>query len=168
MQDGVVASRLSLAEVTSETLRRMHAYWQGKRREGRLPGRADLDPLEFPWALGLVCLLDVERRPLTFRYRLDGTTIVERYGTDLTGRSTDEVEPEFYAAMLRRHFTEVVESGRPSAYRINLRHGGQARTYIRLALPLAHDGTTVDMIMTVSDRVTSDYEDDRRSDHPFR
>ena len=168
MQEGVAATRLSPAELSSITLRRMYAYWQSKIQGGRLPGRQDIDPLDFPWALGLVCLLDVELRPLTFRYRLDGTTIAERYGADLTGRSTDEVTPNFHAALLRKHFTEVVESGRPTAYRINLRFREQARSYIRLALPLAGDGRTIDMIMTVSDRVDPDFADDSEGDQLFR
>jgi hypothetical protein len=168
MQDGVAATRLSLAEIPSETLRRMHDYWQSKRRGELLPGRKDIDPLDFPWALGLVCLLDVERYPLAFRYRLDGTTIAERYGADLTGRTTDAVRPEFHAALLRKHFAEVAEGGRPSLYRISLRYGGQARTYMRLALPLARDGKTVEMILTVSDRLTPEYEDDLGADQLFR
>ena len=168
MQDGVAATRLSLAEVPSDTLRRMYAYWQSKCRGERPPARKDIDPLDFPWALGLVCLLDVERYPLAFRYRLDGTTIAERYGADLTGRTIDEVKPDFHAALLRKHFSEVAEGGQASAYRISLRYGGQARTYMRLALPLAGDGKTVDMILTVSDRLTPEFEDDMGADQLFR
>jgi len=160
MQDGVAATRLPLTEIPSETLRRMHDYWLSKCQGERLPGRGDIDPLDFPWALGLVCLLDVERYPLTFRYRLDGTTIAERYGADLTGRTIDDVKPDFHAALLRRHFAEVADSGRATAYRISLRYGGQARTYMRLALPLSRDGNAVDMILTISDRLTPEDEDD--------
>jgi len=161
MQDGVVATRLSLADISHETLQRMHAYWQSKCEGGRLPRRRDIDPLDFPWALGLVCLLDVQRNPLTFRYRLDGTTIAERHGTDFTGRTTDEVRPDFYGAMLRKHFSEVAETRRATLHRISIRYAGQAKTYLRLALPLATDGITVDMIMTVSDRINPDVEGDR-------
>lgn len=168
MQDGVAATRLSLAEIPSETLRRMHAYWQSKCRGEKLPTRKDIDPLDFPWALGLVCLLDVERYPLAFRYRLDGTTIAERYGADLTGRTIDEVKPAFHAALLQKHFSEVAETARPTLYRISLRYGGHARTYMRLALPLAGDGKTVEMIMTVSDRLTPEYEDDLGTEQLFR
>jgi len=168
MQDGIAATRLPLTEIPSETLRRMYAYWLSKCRGEQLPGRGDIDPLDFPWALGLICLLDIERYPLTFRYRLDGTTIAERYGADLTGRTTDDVKPDFHAALLRRHFAEVAESGKPTVYRISLRYGGQARTYMRLALPLSCDGRTVDMILTVSDRLTADEEDDLGADQLFR
>jgi len=164
MQDGVVAIRLSLSDISHETLERMHAYWESKGGTGTLPQRRDIDPLDFPWALGLVCLLDVERDPLTFRYRLDGTTIAERHGADFTGRTTDEIRPDFYASMLRKHLSEVAETRRATLYRISLRYAGQAKTYMRLALPLASDGITVDMIMTVSDRINPEAEDDGRSD----
>lgn len=168
MQDGVVATRLPLSEIPSETIRRMHEYWISKCREGQLPSRQDIDPLEFSWALGLVCLLEVEQDPLVFRYRLDGTTIAERHGEDLTGRSTDSVKPDFYAAMLHRHFAEVVDGKRPTCYRISYRHGPNAKTYIRLASPLSRDGTNVDMILTVSDRLPSDIDDDGRSSRSLR
>jgi hypothetical protein len=168
MQDGVVATRLPLSEVAPDTLRRMLDYWRSKCREGRLPGRRDIDPLEFPWALGLVCLLDVEREPLRFRYRLDGTTIAERHGEDFTGRTTDEVRPDFYAAMLRRHMSEVVDGKLPTCYRISIRYGANARTYVRLALPLARDGVNVDMVLTISDRLPSEIDDDYRSNRSFR
>jgi len=167
MQDGVAATRLSLAQMPSDTLRRMYTYWQSKCRTDRLPARKDIDPIDFPWALGWVCLLDVERYPMNFRYRLDGTTIAERYGADLTGQTIDAVKPDFHAALLRKHFSEVAETGRPSVYRISLRYGGQVQTYTRLALPFARDGTSVDMIMTVSERLTPDYED-RDADQLFR
>ena len=167
MQDGVAATRLSLAQMPSDTLRRMYTYWQSKCRTDRLPARKDIDPIDFPWALGWVCLLDVERYPMNFRYRLDGTTIAERYGADLTGQTIDVVKPGFHAALLHKHFSEVAETGRPSVYRISLRYGGQARTYMRLALPFARDGASVDMIMTVSERLTPEYED-RDADQLFR
>jgi hypothetical protein len=46
-----------------------------------------------------------------------------------------------------------VATGRPSLYRIAIRYDGQSKTYLRLAMPLADDGATVNMILTVSDRI---------------
>jgi hypothetical protein len=154
MQDGVVTTRLPLSDIEHETLRRMHDYWLSKSQPGQLPGRRDIDPLDFPWALGLVCLLDVERDPIRFRYRLDGTIIADRHGEDFTGRTTDEVRPGFYADMLHKHFCEVLQSRQPSLYRIVIRQDGQTKTYLRLALPLADDGASVSKILTISDRIT--------------
>ena len=153
MQDGVVTTRLPLTDIEHETLKKMHAYWLSRGRDGRLPGRRDIDPLDFPWALGLVCLLEVMRSPMRFRYRVDGTIIADRHGEDFTGRTTDDVRPTFYADMLHQHFSEVVESRRATLYRIAIRHDEQAKTYLRLAMPLADDGDTVNMILTISDRI---------------
>ena len=168
MQDGVVTTRLPLVEIEHETLRRMHAYWLSKGCGGLLPCRGDIDPLDFPWALGLVCLLDVERQPVRFRYRVDGTIIADRHGEDFTGRTTDEVRPMFYADMLHRHFCEVVETRRPSLYRIVIRQDDQAKTYLRLALPLADDGVAVNKILTVSDRIAPMAERSTLGNHEER
>jgi hypothetical protein len=149
-KDGVIATRLTLTNIPDEMQNHMLAYWRSKCASGRLPARADIDPLDFPWALGLVCLLNVEHKPLRFRYRLDGSAIVDHHGSDFTGRTTDELRPAAYADMLHLHFSEVVETGAPNLYRITLLNDGKLRSYLRLALPLATDGSNVDMILTVS------------------
>lgn len=153
MQENVAATRLSVPDIPLDNLRHMHAYWQSRHVADRLPGRRDIDPVDFPWALGLVCLLDVTYEPLRFRYRLDGSLIADRHGQDFTGRTTDEVRPSSYAQLLRRHFSEVANTRRPSAYRIVIHNGMFGEAYVRLALPLATDGATVDMILTMSDRL---------------
>jgi len=154
MQDGVVTTRMPLTDIEHEALQKMHAYWLSRGQGGLLPRRRDIDPLDFPWALGLVCLLEVEHAPMRFRYRVDGTIIADRHGEDFTGRTTDDVRPIFYADMLRNHFTEVVETRRATLYRIAIRYDERSKTYLRLAMPLADDGMTVNMILTISDRIT--------------
>jgi hypothetical protein len=169
-KDGVIATSLTLTNIPDETQRQMLAYWQSKGSIGRLPSRADIDPLDFPWALGVVCLLNVERPPLRFRYRLDGSAIVEHHGRDFTGRTTDEIRPIAYADMLHLHFSEVVETAAPNLYSITLLTDGKLRSYARLALPFATDGSTVDMIMTVSKKGAEPAVawDVRQCSHPMR
>lgn len=157
-QDGVIATRLPLTDIPDETLRCMYAYWRSKRPPGMLPARADIDPADFPWALGLVCLLQVERETLSFRYRLDGSIVADDNGEDLTGRLTDAVRPVFFAGILHRHFSEVVRSHAPSLYEIAVRYQGEGRSYRRVAMPLATNGRDIDMIMTVSQRRPSALE----------
>src|ERR1043165_4802710 len=79
-----------LARVASPLLRRFHAYWTEKRGERAMPAYRDFDPLEFAWALGKVSLIDVEREPLRFRYRLVGSEHVARLGIDMTGKLVDD------------------------------------------------------------------------------
>jgi hypothetical protein len=169
-QDGVIATSLTLTNIPDETQRQMLGYWRAKCAIGRLPRRADIDPLDFPWALGVVCLLNVERPPLRFRYRLDGSAIVEHHGRDFTGRTTDELRPTAYADMLHLHFSEVVESAAPNLYRITLLNDCKVRSYVRLALPFATNGSNVDMIMTVSKKGAEPAVawDPRQCSHPMR
>jgi hypothetical protein len=147
---GSGAERLSLEEIEDQRLRRMLAYWQSKVAPGRLPDRRDIDPSDFRWALGLVCLLDVEHRPLRFRYRLDGSLIVSRNGLDMTGRPLDEIGSPPQAGMLQGHFGTVVVEKAPVAHRIVTDCAGAPVAYERLSLPLAKDGDEVAMIMTVA------------------
>ena len=83
-----------------EELRQLRAYWAGKcGPDGRLPRRADIDPLDMRFALGHLILTDVE--PGTqprYRHRLIGTHIVERAGYDATGRYLDEIPETELAA----------------------------------------------------------------------
>ena len=73
-----------------DVLRRLLAYWLGKRGPRRAPARADIDPLEIASLLPHVMLIDVEHAPLRFRYSLVGTEVVRNLGADMTGRYLDE------------------------------------------------------------------------------
>ena len=56
--------------------------------------RAEIDPGEIKSLLPHVGLVDIERAPLRFRYRLAGTEIVKGYGLEVTGRYLDQIGPE--------------------------------------------------------------------------
>jgi hypothetical protein len=66
-------------------LQRGLEYWQGKRGARRMPARRDIDPIEIPDLLPNIVLVDVERDPLDFRYRLIGTAITAHLARDYTG-----------------------------------------------------------------------------------
>ena len=61
------------------------SYWRSKCRDGRLPARADIDPLELKAFMGDMFMLDVVGDPRRFRYRLVGAKIAARVGRDSTG-----------------------------------------------------------------------------------
>jgi len=75
--------------IAAPVLRRFHAYWDGKRNGRAMPTRADIDPLEFVWALGMVSLIDVLPGE-NFRFRVDGTRTAEVFGADMTMRTLDD------------------------------------------------------------------------------
>lgn len=138
-----------LRHAEQETL---YAYWRGKRGHGgKLPARADIDPVDLRALLPRLALIDVLRDDagLAFRYRLTGTEIVDRAGRDPTGKRFEDLYSGDYLATANATYREVVETGRPhTSDRVYpLVPGREYMSYDRLLLPLASDGSTVDMIM---------------------
>lgn len=138
--------------------REIHDYWSSKKTDGRLPARADIDPVDIPQVLQWTLLLDVVRSDAQprFKFRLFGTGLVERAGRDLTGVWIEDAFPEeqrhayFFDAVAR-----VVAEARPIGYfghsMIEHRHHIRVRG---LLFPLAADGRQVDMILGVNLRET--------------
>ena len=139
----------SLDEVESKTLRRFFRYYLDKRGERAFPARADLDPVDFPYALGDVTLVNVHYDPLNFSFRLDGSRHVERFGFDLTGRSLDDFPyPEMRQAIFDS-YKDVIDHRESRRYFRDLESASRLFRYETLLLPLSSDGTTIDMIVSV-------------------
>lgn len=148
-----IATRMELDVIPSELLQRMLAYWQSKCGGHAMPARTDIDPVEFAWALGNVNLLDVERNPLRFRYRLAGTRLTRLYEMDLTGRSVDDIRMADLRELVRNHLQEVVETAKPNLFCISITNNAGPQTYLRLALPLRGPQGEVAMILMAIDMV---------------
>jgi hypothetical protein len=102
---------IPLAAVKSAPIAEFDRYWNGKRRDGRLPGRADIDPSELRTLLPNMVLLDIEPAPFRARIRLVGTRIVQFRG-DNTGKYLDEL-----ASMERRRRNDYIAEMRTVAAR---------------------------------------------------
>jgi hypothetical protein len=64
--------------------KQLHRYWLSKHVDGRVPSRADIDPIvEIPQLVKNLILLDAGNN---YTYRLVGSEVVERHGMDMTGR----------------------------------------------------------------------------------
>ena len=114
-----------------------------------MPARADFLPHILSDHLGWIALLDVERSPLRFRYRLVGTGITQAVGRDSTGRYLDELyEPDIYE-IAASGFRRVVETQRPVRVQGKLEQVDKGfMRYEALELPLSDDGVEVNMVMT--------------------
>ena len=106
-------------ELDDSRLQRLFAYWLEKRGDRPFPAKAEIDPVEFSYILGYVTLVDVERDPRRYRFRLDGSILVSLSGTDYTGRYLDELPGEEYVAFIKETYDRVVDSGEPFRYRKN-------------------------------------------------
>jgi hypothetical protein len=129
-------------------LRRFHDYWHGKRRGGALPGRADIDPLEFPWALGYVTLHDVLPDG-DFRVRLDATKAVEFFGIELTGTRLSAHRDGEMGARMAQTLANVIGARAPLLLARDFPMRNRYWRYESLMLPFAADGKTVDMVASV-------------------
>lgn len=130
-------------------IRRLFDYWQSIHpAEGGLPGRRHVEPLHLPELLRWLCLIDVAREPLRFRYRLVGTGQVQALRRDLTGQWLDAALPGFERSAAYPDLVAVATGeiryrrGRPD---IPLEDSDAQME--RLLLPLARDGASVDMIL---------------------
>lgn len=125
--------------IASLALRDLHAYWLGKWRGTSMPRRADIEPLEIPTLLPMVYLVDIDREPLRFRFRLVGTRVVAWFGRDLTG--------DYLSEGATPRYREVLESGQPAYDRLHKPAiGGRHGFCQRLLLPLAGE-TGVEMLL---------------------
>lgn len=144
----MLASRLQETD-WHPTLAALHAYWHSIAPSGRLPGRQHFDPAEVPRLLPHLWLIDVEPDPRRFRWRLIGT---EAQGGKLRLRPGDLLEDHLDSAELARAravLEAVLESPAPSWARGRpvMPHAPSVISLERLILPLARDGTTVDMLL---------------------
>jgi hypothetical protein len=144
---------LALSEISSDLIRQFHRHWLQVCSNGRLPGRADIDPCNFKRILPNVILADLERDPFRVRYRLCGTRVAEFCG-NLTGRYLDEVATNdlWSAAAYLRQYEIAAGEARPVfsfdwiTGRLGARHPFQTGIW-----PLASDGRAVDMCIAVED-----------------
>lgn len=134
-------------------LQRFYRYWRQIHPPQGLPGRCHLDPLAIPDLLPGMWLLDVQPDPFRLRYRLVGTRIVDAIGREVTGQWVDEAHPHLVGdpAYFERYRT-VAETGLPSWRRGKVKAWtpDDYREIENLAVPLASDGRTVDVITVVT------------------
>jgi hypothetical protein len=134
-------------DLDDDRLRRLLAYWLDKRGDRPFPTKAEIDPIEFPFILGYVTLVDVEHDPRRYRFRLDGSILVALSGTDYTGRYLDDLPGAEYVAFIRQTYDRVVDSGEPFRYRKHELLDQQLFSEETLILPIGDQPPKVDMLV---------------------
>jgi len=128
-------------------------HWLSLRGGRLMPGRMDVDPTDFPYALGNAFIVDVDyRNPLPrFRFRLAGTLMVEVHKRELGGLWLEDVFDDFGPdSKINGDYFRVVNSRQPAYYagKPSLRLDYQDRIE-RLLLPLSESNARVDMILAM-------------------
>ena len=134
------------ADIHVPALRGLWSYWNGKRIDGRLPGRAAINPFELrPW-LGHLLLMDVIDNGRDFRYRLHGTVLVQLFGADLTNKLVSRLAVPDVDRLLAEGRVTVAGRSHVSIEATVVAE----KTYVaisKLILPLATRGDDVDILM---------------------
>ncbi len=144
----MTAERFDPDSIGFEKLRALYDYWNSKRREGALPRRRDIDPVEIPHLLPIIYLLGVEHDPRRFRFRLVGTDIIRWFGRDATGLYMDEPNYGRAVEAIQPHYEAVVETGEPRCDpHLSPQLDARYRNYTRLICPLTVGSSRVDMLL---------------------
>lgn len=133
-------------------LAQLYAYWRGLCGDGRLPSRADIDPIDFRYALGIVSLIDVEHAPLRYRFRLVSTQLTEHLGYEMTGKYAEDLHEPQVRAFIESEYGKVLKSRAPVHEQGSAVLDGRLWRHETLLLPCSNNGYRVDML--ISARVT--------------
>ena len=134
--------------IQTDALRQLYTHWDEQRAGRTMPSPKGIDPAAIPNVLPYVMLLDVERGPMRFHYRLVGTSVVQGFGEEITGRYLDELDLGELGLQNIAMMSDVADNGHISYHcgEFEKRDGRRMRQE-RIAMPLSTDGTTVDMIL---------------------
>ncbi len=153
-----------------DALRQTLDYWRRLCGERRMPARKDLNPADIPRLLPKLMLADVTNPPVgsgpdtdagdamapapvqvpQIRFRLVGTEVSGRFGTELTGHRLSEIDYGAQADEVAALYRQVVDCGEPRFARIDFVQGyGRLVQIEHLLLPLSDDGTHVNMVLAV-------------------
>jgi len=137
-------------------VRELLYYWMRNcTAEGHLPSRQSIDRIELSELLPRMWILDVERSPWRFRYRMAGAAFAASIGRTIGNDWYDELRPLAWAANRTRLIT-TVRDGMPTWRRgampmedDNFEFNGWSEVE-NLMLPLANDGIHVDAVLGIS------------------
>ncbi|HYD98456.1 MAG TPA: PAS domain-containing protein [Alphaproteobacteria bacterium] len=133
------------AAIECPILRRLFAYWRDRAGGRAMPRRDEIDPLDFPFAIGRVTLVEVAA-PGRYRFRLWSENNLHFTGVEMTGKWLDDYPEPENRAMLARSYDELCATARPQRRLRDLVIFGQRRSYEAVLMPLGQDGA-VEMLL---------------------
>jgi hypothetical protein len=138
---------LETIALRSPSLRRLYEDWRALPRD-RFPRRADFDPVDFRYILGSISLIEVFRDPLRLLFRVHGTVMAEKAGTEVSGKFLDEVPDTTLTRVARLHYGDVVATECPSvAWHVAKEGGFVVWEAEGMVLPMSRDGRRLDFML---------------------
>ena len=133
----------SAADVTHPQFRRLFDLWDGLRAGRTFPSRQDFALSSLAFLLGNLMLVDVVANPARLRFRLVGTDIVNRLGSDPTGQWFEQPLAGSYLAPAN----SVLTHHAPCMALRDMAAGKQPCRFELLVAPLADDGLAINMLI---------------------
>lgn len=122
-------------------------YWDSLPKRNGLPGREDFDPLDIPWLLPDVFVVDVQSED-RFVYRLAGTRLEQLYRRSLKGLTPEDAF-EAGANDVMSAFRLVRDTGEVVHRRGLIERDGEGHRGIRfqvVLMPFSVDGDVVSQL----------------------
>lgn len=131
----------------TDVLLKLYRYWQERRGARPFPGRREIDPVQFSFAIGRVSLIDVIATSPRFHYRLVSTAITDRLGYEMTDKFTEEIRDRATRAYVEDLYDRAVTCRMALFERSTRIFMDRLWQHEALLLPLSSDGDTIDMLM---------------------
>jgi hypothetical protein len=135
-------------------LARVRRYWEGlKRGEADVPFGDDVNLSVLSDLSGGLMLIEAFHKPVRFRLAIVGDELKTRYGADIVGRFSDEIEVRHPFQYLNSQCFAAAESRAPTYYRHEQAGGSSARAeegYSRLVLPMWGEGRVATLLAAVA------------------
>jgi hypothetical protein len=146
----------------SARLRSLLDHYRSVARNGSLPRRADIDPVQMIPAMPYTYIAQVEfnrEAQSEFRLQLFGTELVQLFGAELTGEQVCRLDMGDWGTEWRSTLRYAMRTRLPVAaiHRLEvIRH--LPITIEHVALPLSSDGVQVDRLIGAIDLLDEDRE----------
>jgi len=135
-----------LGDEAPTALREFVDYWASRRGGGLMPSYSDIDPIDIPWALPHLYIVEV--RGDDFVFRLAGEAVAERYNRPMKGVRISDLFTSSSSSEILGRWRRVVS--KPSAYYSYTQHEtvrGIAVRARRILLPLGADRKSADHLI---------------------
>lgn len=131
---------------TPAALRDFVGYWASRRAGELMPSYGDIDPIDIPWALPHVYVVEIQGDD--FIFRLAGEGVAERYKRPMKGARISDLFTEDSSAQILQRWRRVVrESTGYYSYTQHETYRGIAVRARRILLPLGEDRRTADHLI---------------------
>lgn len=147
------AGPVSFEAIEADVLQQVLAYWRKMRVGAQMPLMKNLDPVKMGRWLSHITIVEVQRNPLAFVYRLTGEKLETAHGTGIKGtdvRAVNDAVPGL-GDTLHLMYKKLTAYKKPAAFRGDLvMNNPDLKGIELLILPVSLEGEKVDRLMSVA------------------